>query len=162
MAIEIERKFLIADESWKHSVVGSVYIRDGLIANYNDRKVRVRIYDKSATITLKGHHAGITRAEFEYPIPLSDAEEIIRTMCDDHVLEKRRYFVPYEGINWEIDAYEGILNGIVLAEIELKTMDQTLTIPQWIGREVTGDPKYRKINMFAERMSTIKSTRLAS
>ena len=67
MAIEIERKFLIADESWKHSVVCSVHIRDGLIANDNDRKVRVRIYDKSATITLKGHHAGITRAEFEYP-----------------------------------------------------------------------------------------------
>jgi CYTH domain-containing protein len=70
MAIEIERKYLIADESWKNSVVGSVHIRDGLIANDNDRKVRVRIYDKSATITLKGHHAGITRAEFEYPMGL--------------------------------------------------------------------------------------------
>ena len=151
MALEIERKFLVVDDSWKNSIKRSVHIRDGLIASDNGRKVRVRISDQSATITIKGQHIGITRPEFEYPIPLSDAEELLR-MCERHHLEKRRYFVPYEGLNWQIDVYEGILKGIVLAEIEMKKENQTFKIPPWIGREVTTDPKFRKVNMFSERL----------
>jgi len=152
MAEEIERKFLVIDDSWKSSITRSVHIRDGLIASDDGRKVRVRISDQSATITIKGQRVGVIRPEFEYPIPLSDAQELLR-MCESHHLEKRRYCVPYEGLNWQIDVYEGTLKGIVLAEIEMKTANQTFNIPRWIGREVTNDPKFRKINMLAERLS---------
>ena len=152
MALEIERKFLLTDDSWKNFVIREVHIRDGLIATDNDRKVRVRISDMSATIAIKGRRVGTTRVEFEYTIPLSDAEEIIRTLPSERILEKRRHFVSYQGANWEIDVYEGILKGVVLAEIEMKTPNQKLSIPHWIGREVTSDPQYRKINMIAERL----------
>ena len=151
MALEIERKFLVIDDSWKNSIIRSVHIRDGLIASDNGRKVRVRISNQSATITIKGQHVGVARPEFEYSIPLSDAEELLR-MCGSRHLEKRRYFVPHEGLNWQIDVYEGMLKGFVLAEIEMKTANQTFNVPRWIGREVTTDPKFRKVNMFAERL----------
>jgi adenylate cyclase len=153
MALEIERKFLVADDSWRHSAVRRVHIRDGLVATDNGRKVRIRISDESATIAVKGPRAGITRAEFEYAIPLSDAEEIMRTL--PHVLEKWRHLVPYEGVNWEVDVYEGLLKGVVLAEIEMRTPDRKLNIPSWIGQEVTGNPKYKKINMVAERVKAV-------
>jgi CYTH domain-containing protein len=105
-----------------------------------------------ATIAIKGSRVGISRTEFEFPIPLSDAEEIMRTMCDGHVLAKTRFFVPYDKVNWMVDIYEGILQGVILAEIEMATKHQAIVIPPWIGQEVTGDPSYRKINMFAARM----------
>jgi adenylate cyclase len=158
MALEIERKFLVADDNWSNSIIRRVHIRDGLLCSDNDRKVRVRILDNSATITVKSHRVGVVRAEFEYAIPLSDAEEMIRSLPHDRILEKWRHLVPYEGLNWEIDVYEGILQGVVVAEIEMKTETQMLRIPPWIGREVTGDPKYRKLNMVAERMATIDKT----
>jgi CYTH domain-containing protein len=127
-------------------------VRDGLIATNDNRKVRVRIADQLATIAIKGSRVGISRTEFEFPIPLSDAEEIMRTMCDGHVLAKTRVFVTYDNVNWMVDIYEGILQGVILAEIEVATKDQAIVISPWIGQEVTGDPSYRKINMFAARM----------
>ena len=91
------------------------------------------------------------RAEFEYTIPYSDAEEMLRTMCDGNVLDKVRHLVPYGSNIWQVDVYEGLLEGIVLAEIELTNVDQQLTIPNWIGEEVSADPRYKKINMVATR-----------
>jgi adenylate cyclase len=155
MALEIERKFLVADDSWRQSAIRRLHIRDGLVATDNVRKVRIRISDGTATIAVKGPRAGITRAEFEYPIPLSDAEEIIRTLPEERVLEKWRHLVPYEGTNWEVDVYEGLLKGVVLAEIEMQTPTRTMNIPPWIGQEVTGNPKYKKINMAAERVTAV-------
>ena len=155
MALEIERKFLVADDSWRHSAIRRVHIRDGLVATDNVRKVRIRISDESATIAVKGPRAGITRAEFEYAIPLSDAKEIIQTLPGERVLEKWRHLIPYEGVNWEVDVYEGILKGVVLAEVEMRTPNQKLNLPPWIGQEVTGNPKYKKINMVAERVTAV-------
>ena len=155
MALEIERKFLVANDSWRHSASRRVHIRDGLVATDNVRKVRIRISDETATIAVKGPRAGITRAEFEYAIPLSDAQEIIRTLPQERVLEKWRHLVPHEGVNWEVDVYEGLLKGIVLAEIEMRTPNQKLSVPPWIGQEVTGNPKYKKINMVAERVMAV-------
>ena len=91
------------------------------------------------------------RAEFEYTIPYSDAEEMLHTMCDGNVLDKIRHFVPYASNIWQVDVYEGLLEGIVVAEIELTNVDQQLTIPDWIGAEVSADPRYKKINMVATR-----------
>ena len=147
MPQEIERKFLLAHDGWKSSVTKSARIRDGLVAFFNGRKARVRIIDNHATIALKGEHKGFGRSEFEYTIPISDAEEILRTMCDDRVLEKVRNYVPYGGLTWEIDVYDGILKGVVIAEIELDREDRVLELPGWLGKEITGDSRYSKFNM---------------
>jgi CYTH domain-containing protein len=154
VALEIERKFLVANDGWKTSIARSVRIRDGLIANNNGQKARVRIADDVATIALKSRKRDfIMRDEFEYAIPLSDAEEMLRIMCDDNVLHKTRHFVPHASDTWHVDVYEGLLDGVVLAEIELTNVDQTFILPDWIGREVTGNPSYRKINMLAAHLA---------
>src|SRR5262249_29244394 len=158
MTLEIERKFLVANDGWKNSVVRSVRIRDGLIANNKGNKARVRIANDVATIALKSRRSGLARAEFEYVIPYSDAEEMLRIMCEGNVLDKARHFVSHAGNTWQVDVYEGLLEGIVLAEIELTDADQKLILPDWIGAEVTGDPRYRKINMVAAARATNPSS----
>jgi CYTH domain-containing protein len=146
--VEIERKFLVAKDEWRHLAVRSVRLRDGLIAAYRDRKVRVRIAgDDIATVAIKGQRNGIVRAEFEYEIPIADAERMFSTMCQDDILEKERFFVEDAGGTWHVDVYGGILQGVVIAEIELEHENQELILPAWIGKEVTGDLFYKKINM---------------
>src|SRR5262245_60533459 len=139
MGLEIEHKFLVANEGWKAAVIRSVRIRDGLIANNKGHKARVRI------------------ANVEYTIPYSDAEEMVRTMCEGNVLDKVRHFVSHDGNNWHVDVYEGLLDGVVLAEIELADAGQEFAFPDWIGAEVTSDPRYRKVNMIADRVADQKS-----
>ena len=151
MSLEIERKFLIAHDGWKASVTRSARIRDGLISMSNGRKTRVRIAGGRATIAVKGEYTGLARSEFEYPIPVSDAEEMLRTMCDDRVLEKTRHYVSHVGLTWEIDVYEGLLEGVVIAEVELDRADRGLELPDWAGSEVTGNIRYRKITMLEEK-----------
>ena len=150
--IEIERKFLVANDDWRQSAVLSVGIRDGLIAAYQGRKVRVRISGDIATVAIKGPRTGIARPEFEYEIPIADAERMLSTICGDDTLEKKRFFVEDAGAMWHVDVYSGILNGVVIAEIELKQETQALTLPSWVGKEVTGDPFYKKINMRARAL----------
>jgi CYTH domain-containing protein len=147
--LEIERKFLVANDEWRQSAVRSVSIRDGLIAIYKDRKVRVRISEDIATIAIKGPRIGIERPEFEYEIPMADAERMLSTICQDDTLEKQRFFVEDAGATWQVDVYGGILQGVVIAEIELKQESQELILPRWIGKEVTGDSFYKKVNMRA-------------
>ena len=153
MPLEIERKFLVAHDGWKKSVVRHSKIRDGLIASNNGNKARVRIADDKATIALKSRRMGMVRTEFEYEIPCADAEEILRTMCEGNVLNKVRHFVIHKDATWQVDVYDDILKGIVIAEIELTQPDQVLQIPDWVGAEVTDDPRYRKVNMRAERLA---------
>jgi adenylate cyclase len=160
MPLEIERKFLLANDGWKRCVVRRIRIRDGLIASNNGNKARVRISDATAMITLKSRKRGAIRTEFEYAIPCSDAEEILRTMCDGNVLDKVRHVVRYADLVWHVDVYEGILDGVVLAEIELRDADQKIELPDWIGREVTGDPGYRKVNMLAQRSIELREARI--
>jgi CYTH domain-containing protein len=129
-----------------------VSIRDGLIALYKDRKVRVRISVDIATIAIKGPRIGIERPEFEYEIPMGDAERMLSTICQDDTLEKQRFFVENAGATWQVDVYGGVLQGVVIAEIELKQESQELILPRWIGKEVTGDSFYKKINMRARAL----------
>ncbi len=149
---EIERKFLVANDEWRQFAVRSVSIRDGLIAVYQGRKVRVRISEGIATVAIKGPRSGIVRPEFEYEIPMADAERMLSAICGDDTLEKQRFFVEHTGATWHVDVYGGILQGIVIAEIELKEENQALILPGWIGKEVTGDPFYKKINMRARAL----------
>jgi CYTH domain-containing protein len=126
---------------------------DGLIAASKDRKVRVRIAGDVATLAIKGARSGIAQAEFEYEIPLADAERMLSTLCRDDHLEKEHFFVEDAGGTWQVDVYGGILQGVVIAEIELKQENQELILPRWIGKEVTGDSFFKKINMRARALS---------
>jgi CYTH domain-containing protein len=159
--VEIERKFLVANDEWRLSAVGSVSIRDGLIAAYEGRKVRVRISGDLATVAVKGPRTGIVRPEFEYEIPIADAERMFSTACGDHILVKQRFFVDDDGATWHVDVYGGILQGVVIAEIELKQETQELILPAWIGKEVTGDSFYKKINMRERALKANRQEHLA-
>ena len=162
MPLEIERKLLLANDDWKSWVTRRIRIRDGLIASNNGNKARVRISDSNATITLKSRRRGPSRTEFEYPISYSDAEEMLRSLCDGQVLDKVRHVIIHAGAVWHIDVYEGILHGVVLAEVELQQADQKLDLPGWVGEEVTGDASYRKINMLTQRLFDLRESQTAA
>jgi adenylate cyclase len=145
MALEIERKFLLASDAWKYEVIKSEHMRDGLIARFGEGKVRVRLTDSTASLTIKGAREGISRLEFEYEIPRADAEQMLRTLCQgDPVLEKVRHTVPFGGLDWKIDVYMGPLAGAAFAEVELEHPEQHVQLPPWVGEEVTNNPRFRK------------------
>lgn len=143
MALEIERKFLLRNESWTRDVIGCERMRDGLIARFGDGKVRVRLTESKASLTIKGPRTGMSRAEFEIEISRADAEQL-QTLCQEPTIEKTRYTVPFGGLSWTIDVYMGPLAGIVLAEVELAHPDQLVRLPPWVGEEVTDNPRFRK------------------
>lgn len=151
MGIEIERKFLVVGEGWRNAVVREQHLVDGLVAMSGKRKVRVRVCGDQATLTIKTREAPGVNGEFEYAIPLADAQELLANHCDGNVISKMRFFVPYEGFILQVDAYEGIMADVILAEVELPRLDCAVSLPSWIGQEVTGDPAYRKINLFWAR-----------
>ena len=140
MATEIERKFLVANSSWKNNTEGSLF-KQAYLNSHPDRTVRVRITDKKAFLTIKSKNKGISRQEFEYEIPVSDAEALLR-LCETPPLEKRRHLIPYGNHVWEIDEFSGINQGLVIAEIELKTETEFFEKPEWLGEEVSDDPRY--------------------
>jgi adenylate cyclase len=140
-------KFLVRDDSWRSQITCQQEIRDGLIAIAGSRKVRIRICDRRATLAVKSKTTGLANTEFEYEIPLADAEEMIAHHCLRAGLAKTRYVVPYGDHTWQVDVYRGILAGVVLAEVELPSETTALALPPWVGREVTGDPASKKTNM---------------
>jgi adenylate cyclase len=147
MAIEIERKFLVRDDSWRQSEIGSAPIEQAYFARTPHVSARIRIFGDNAYITLKSAEGGQSRHEFEYKIPEADAAEMIRQFSIEPPITKVRYDVPFKGNIWTVDVFEGANEGLVLAEIELKSTDQSITLPPWIGEEVTGDPRYENSNL---------------
>lgn len=142
MAQEIERKFLVTGDGWKALAISSSLLRQGYLSSHAKATVRVRSWDNErAVLTLKGPTRGISRAEFEYEIPLSDARELLE-MARPHLIEKRRYIVPFGGLTWEVDVFEGRHAGLVIAEIELDSEGQTIELPGWVGVEVSYDDRY--------------------
>lgn len=139
MAAEIERKFLVK-EGWRPQANG-VRIAQGYLSTVPERTVRVRIKGEKGYLTVKGRNAGIRRAEYEYEIPLADAEAML-ALCEQPLIEKRRYLVPYEGYTWEVDVFAGANEGLVVAEIELPAEDAAFAKPDWAGAEVSGDARY--------------------
>lgn len=158
MALEIERKFLLASDDWKGEAVRSERLVDGLLATSKGRKVRVRLYGDRATLAVKTRRAKGVRFEFEYDIPIEDAEQMLATQCGRTVLAKRRHYIPHQGFTWEVDVYEAPLDGVVLVEVELERADQDPPRPAWVGREVTDDPAYAKQRMFADRVGKRAAT----
>lgn len=141
MGKEIERKFLMANENWRGRVEGVPYCQ-GYIATRNHRTVRVRIAGPVAYLTLKGPVQGVSRPEFEYEIPVVEAQEILESLCDRPFVAKTRYKIPVGDLIWEVDEFEGENGGLILAEVELESEAQSFDLPDWIGPEVTGDPRY--------------------
>lgn len=144
MAREVERKFLVKDDSFIHLAQSCKVIRQGYLTGKteNNAAFRVRIIDDKAFITLKGAPQGICRAEFEYPIPVADAEDMLKVFCENRIIEKNRYYLQYEGFTWEIDVFSGKHQGLILAEIELPEENTEFALPPFIGEEVSCDFKY--------------------
>ncbi len=146
MGKEIERKFLVRDDSWRPGAGGTLY-RQGYLSTSMKRVVRVRIFDKSGFLTVKGVTRGICRAEYEYEIPFKDACEMLDHLCRRPLIEKNRYRIEYGGLTWEVDEFLGENAGLVLAEVELALEDQEINLPPWIGKEVSEDPRYFNANL---------------
>ncbi|MCG8508215.1 MAG: CYTH domain-containing protein [Rhodospirillales bacterium] len=149
MAKEIERKFLVAGEAWRELASGTVY-RQGYLSTVKERTVRVRTIDDKAYLTIKGATVGATRAEYEYEIPAADADEMLDDLCEKPIIEKTRYKIPHEGFTWEVDEFAGVNAGLVVAEIELADEAQAFSKPDWIGEEVSDDPRYFNANLIAD------------
>lgn len=144
MAKEIERKFLVLDQTYKQYAEG-VYYQQGYLAS--KPSVRVRIIDKEAFLTIKGAATGFSRSEYEYRIPYEDGLEMLHELCQKPIIEKYRYKVEYAGFIWEIDEFLKENEGLVVAEIELETEEQEFQKPPFIGEEVTFDKRYRNSSL---------------
>ncbi|MDE6309447.1 MAG: CYTH domain-containing protein [Muribaculaceae bacterium] len=141
MATEIERKFMVEDMSFKDMAVSSSRITQGYLSPDKEATVRVRTRDDHGYLTVKGPNKGAVRSEWEYEIPIDDAIQML-SLSRTRVLDKTRYIVPYDGHNWEVDEFHGALEGLILAEIELPSEDTEVSLPPFVGREVTGDTAY--------------------
>lgn len=141
MAKEIERTFLVDDDSFREMASFTFHILQGYLNRDPYRTVRIRIRNDSAFLTIKGKTIGCERDEYEYEIPLEDGLEMLK-MCEGKILDKTRYIVPFEGFNWEVDEYHGEHEGLIVTEVELPTADAQVILPPFVGKEVTGDPKY--------------------
>lgn len=146
MAQEIERKFLVKGTEYKRLAQGILY-RQGYLSRQRERVVRVRVVGDQGYLTIKGINRGAERDEFEYAIPVSDANLILTNLCEQPLIEKYRYRISWGKHVWEIDEFLGDNEGLVLAEIELQTADEQFEIPSWIGEEVTADPRYFNSNL---------------
>lgn len=142
MPVEIERKFLVTSCAWRAGA-HPCSIRQGYLSLGEDTTVRIRIAGAAAFITVKSKTQGLSRAEFEYPIPLADAESMLDTLCARPLIEKTRYLVEHAGKVWSVDVFEGENDGLVVAEVELTGTEEKVDLPDWVGEEVTYDPRYR-------------------
>lgn len=162
MGKEIERKFLVKPDVYRQ-LATSTYYRQGYIPTVNGMTVRIRIAGERAFTTFKDHAVGLTRHEFEYEIPVADAQQMLTLMCAQPQIEKNRYVIPLEscsdttgnpciatlpdgtaieGLHWEVDEFHGDNEGLIVAELEVPSEDVHFTLPAWIGEEVTGDHRY--------------------
>jgi CYTH domain-containing protein len=145
MAQEIERKFLVIGKAW-HTVSG-IRIRQGFLHNEIESTVRIRTAGERAYLTVKSGITGITRTEFEYEIPLADANQMLDELCQKPLIEKIRYEIHWDEFKWEIDEFLGDNAGLVVAEIELKDENQNFPKPDWLGEEVSQDARYLNANL---------------
>jgi len=146
MATEIERKFLVTDGRWRPLAPAQRY-RQGYLATAAGTTVRVRTVGGRGFLTVKGPSAGAARAEYEYEIPLADANEMLDTLCEGLLIDKQRRKIDHHGRVWEVDEFFGDNSGLVIAEVELDDEAQEVVLPDWVGEEVTGDPRYYNANL---------------
>jgi adenylate cyclase len=145
MGIEIERKYLVASDRWREQADAGTAFRQGYLVGSEHASVRVRIEGDQANLNIKSATLGVYRQEYEYPIPLADAERMLDTLCEKPLIEKVRYHVRFEGYTWEVDVFEGDNEGLVVAEVELSSEDEQPPLPPWAGEEVSHDPRYYNV-----------------
>jgi CYTH domain-containing protein len=143
---EIERKFLVIGNSWRKHTKGILY-RQGYIARTQDRTVRIRIAGDQGTLTIKYKGIGLARHEFEYPIPLHEAQALLNGLSSGEIIEKIRYTFEQQGNTWEIDEFLGANQGLIIAEIELESEDQEFQHPDWLGKEVSHLSQYLNVEL---------------
>lgn len=146
MAFEIEHKYLVKDDRYKELAFKKVKIRQGYLNRSPDRTVRIRTVDDKGYLTVKGRNTGDKRLEFEYEIPYKDALHILQ-LAEPGIVMKTRYLVKYDSLIWEVDEFHGSLEGVVIAEVELPESRHDYEKPEFIGEEITGDPKYYNSNL---------------
>ncbi len=146
MAVEIERKYLVNDDSWREGAMGILF-RQGYLSTDPERTVRVRLEGDIGKLTIKGKSLGISRSEYEYQIPSADAAELLDNLCLRPLIEKTRYRVEYAGQVWEIDEFHGDNDGLIIAEIELEAESAEFELPDWVGREVSAEPRCYNANL---------------
>jgi adenylate cyclase len=147
MATEIERKFLLKDDSWKKEADQGTRYSQGYLVGSHSASVRVRIQGERAFLNIKSATIDITRQEFEYEIPLTDAQEMLETLCEKPLVDKTRYFVNAGQHTWEIDVFAGENQGLSVAEIELTAKDEQFDKPAWLGEEVSNDARYYNVSL---------------
>lgn len=147
MAIEVEHKFLLKNNHWRHQISHSIKYSQGYLSSQPTCSIRIRISDNQAWLNIKSATIGSYRREYEYEIPLSDADEILHELCVKPLIEKNRHFVICEGYTWEIDEFYGDNAGLIVAEIELSEIGQPFEKPEWLGQEVTYDLRYYNNNL---------------
>lgn len=153
MPVEIERKFLVRGDAWRSRAESSKEIRQGYLCLDPDRTVRARLSGEKGTLTIKGRSRGAVRAEYEYAIPADEARELLDRLCLPPLIEKTRHLVRADGLLWEVDVFSGENAGLVVAEVELDDAAQEVPLPDWVGDEVTDDPRYLNANLVAKPWS---------
>lgn len=154
MALEIERKFLLSSDRWREEAGEGVLFRQGYLVGSKGASVRVRIEGEQANINIKSATLGVTRTEYEYPIPLQDAREMLDNLCAQPQVEKYRYFIHRGPHHWEIDEFLGENAGLVVAEIELGDEHESFERPPWLGEEVSHDPRYYNVMLVKQPYSS--------
>ncbi len=155
MAKEIERKFLVIGDKWRELAKGTHY-RQGYLNSIKERTVRIRTIDDKAYLTVKGPTVGVTRMEFEYEIPYNDCVEMLDNLAEKPIIEKSRYKIKSGELVWEIDEFFGVNEGLIVAEVELNSEEQKFEKPEWIGEEISGDPRYFNSNLVNNPYTTWK------
>jgi len=145
MATEIERKYLLLSDDWKKAVRDCRIIQQGYFESTGKASIRVRISGDEANINIKSATLDIVRKEFEIPVPFEDAREMIANLCQQPVIKKTRHYVPFGDHLWEIDVFAGDNEGLVVAEIELSSIDEEFDKPEWLGEEVSDDKRYYNV-----------------
>jgi len=145
MAREIERKFLLRDDSWRSQITHSTLMRQGYLTSSPGVSIRVRVAGSEAFLNLKSATLGISRHEFEYPVPLADAEQMLALFCGERCLDKTRHYLPQPPHTWEIDEFHGANAGLVVAEIELTSETDSFARPAWLGEEVSAERRYYNV-----------------
>ena len=147
MGQEIERKYLVNSNAWKSLSHKATRMHQGYLCNNQQSSVRIRIEDKSANINIKSMTVGISRAEYEYSIPVDEAEELLDTLCKKPQIQKERYLVNHASKLWEIDVFAGDNEGLIVAEVELESENETIELPQWISKEVSHHERYYNMRL---------------
>ena len=153
MAKETERKYLVTGDAWRALSQGSAF-RQGYLSTVKERIVRVRVAGNRGYLTVKGITVDATRSEFEYEIPVGEADAMLDELCEQPIIEKTRYEIDWAGRTWEVDEFGGTNAGLVVAEVELDDPQQEIELPPWIGQDVTDDPRYFNSNLIARPFSS--------